>query len=103
MKNKILKLNLALLVLFGGSNLQATKMSNSVTHSIPWIETRLAYAMTVEELAEMYYGNSTETNIILSMNKAIHTNSGLLQKNMIVLVPVTRNFTDQPELLGWVQ
>lgn len=103
MKNKILKLNFGLLVLFGWSNLQATKMSKDITHSIPWIETRLAHAMTVEELAKLYYGSTTETKAILKMNKNINVNSGVLRKNMKVLIPVTSSFTDQPELLGWVQ
>lgn len=100
MKNGILKLGLTSLVLMGTTQLQASKMTGSITHSLPWIETRLAYSMTVEELAEMYYGNSEETNVILKMNKDI--NSGfVLSKNRMVLVPVTASFTDQPELLGW--
>lgn len=103
MKNNFLTLNVVILLVLGAIQLEARKMTRDITHSIPWIETRLSYAMTVEELAEMYYGNSTETGVILAMNESINTNGTMLRKNMTVLVPVTSTFTDQPELLGWVQ
>jgi phage tail protein X len=59
--------------------------------------------MTVEELAEMYYGDTTETNAILKINKLTNNGSVVLRKGMTLLIPVTTNFRDQPELLGWVQ
>lgn len=100
MKNGLLKLGLISLLLMGATQLQATKMSGVVTHSLPWIETRLPYSMSVNELAEMYYGNSEETDVILKMNEDID-GAFLLEKDRVVLVPVTASFTDQPELLGW--
>ena len=103
MKNGLLKLGFAFLILIGGTSLQATKMTSHITHGTPWIETRLSYAMTVQELAAKYYGNSEETNVILKMNRGIDNNGLILVKDMMVLIPVTHSFTDQPELLGWVQ
>ena len=103
MKSTLVKLTLATSLLIGYTQLQATKMTSHITHGIPWIETRLAYSMTVEELAEIYYGNSQEVNAILKMNQNINSNGEFLYKDMMVLVPVTNNFTDQPELLGWIQ
>jgi hypothetical protein len=102
MKNGLLKLGLISL-LMGMTQLHATKMTRNISHGIPWIETRLAYSMTVEELAEMYYGNSEETNVILKMNQLSENSSMIFGKDMTVLVPVTNSFIDQPELLGWVQ
>ena len=104
MKNRLLKLGFTLLICISTTSLQATKMSSPIiSHGIPWIETRLSYPMTLEELAEKYYGNSTETNVIVNKNKNIDNYTLSLPKDMIVLIPVTNSFTDQPELLGWVQ
>jgi len=74
-----------------------------VSHGTPWIETRLSYTMTLEELAEMYYGNSAERDVIINKNSDIDNSTFILEKDRIVLVPVTESFTDQPELLGWME
>ncbi|CAA6806305.1 MAG: Unknown protein, partial [uncultured Sulfurovum sp.] len=95
MKNKLLKLSLATLMLLGVNTLQATKMTSPITHGIPWIETRLPYSMTIQELAEIYYGDPMETQILLKMNKLQDNGNLVLYKNMKILVPVTRSFKDQ--------
>jgi len=104
MKNRFLKLGLTCLLGLSTTSLQATKMSGPiVSHGTPWIETRLSYTMTLEELAEMYYGNSSESEVIVQKNIDIDNNTLILEKDRIVLVPVTSSFTDQPELLGWME
>jgi len=104
MKNRILKLGLTCLLGLSTTSLQATKMSGPiVSHGTPWIETRLSYSMTLEELAEKYYGNSAESEVIVNKNKNIDNYTLSLPKDMIVLIPVTESFTDQPELLGWME
>ena len=103
MKHKLLKLSLATVMLLAVNTLQATKMTSPITHGTPWIETRLSYSMTIGELAERYYGDNTETNAILKMNKFKNTENMVLHRGMTVLLPITRNFREQPELLGWVE
>jgi len=104
MKKSILKLGLICLLGLSTTSLQATKMSGPIiSHGTPWIETRLSYPMTVDELAKMYYGNSAETEVIVQKNMDIDNYTLTLPKDMIVLIPVTNSFTDQPELLGWVE
>jgi len=104
MKNRFLKLGLTCLLGLSTTSLQATKMSGPIiSHGTPWIETRLSYSMTLEELAEKYYGNSAEVEVIINKNSDIDNNTLILEKDRIVLVPVTSSFTDQPEFLGWIE
>jgi len=104
MKNRLLTLGCTFLIVISTTSLQATKMSGPIiSHGTPWIETRLSYPMTVDELAKMYYGNSAETEVIVNKNKNIDNYTLTLPKDMIVLIPVTNSFTDQPELLGWAE
>ena len=104
MKNSVLKLGLTCLLGLTSTSLQATKMSGPIiSHGTPWIETRLSYAMTLSELAEMYYGNSAEAEVIVEKNIDIDKSTLILEKDRIVLIPVTESFTEQAELLGWVE
>jgi hypothetical protein len=105
MKNRLLKLSLGISLCMGSTSINAKllddKMTRHITHSIPWVEVRLAYSMTTKELAHMYYGNSQDARIILKANKYMRKDSSTLRKNMTVRIPVTSNFKDQPERLGW--
>ena len=103
MKTKLVKLTLGTSLLLGLTVVNAQKMNANIVHGTPWVETRLAYGMTVQELAEKYYGNSTEAIEIVKKNKRISNSATFLSKDMLVSIPVTRNFTDQPELLGWIE
>jgi hypothetical protein len=97
MTNKLFKLGMGISVLMGLSSVQA------LAESTPWINVRLPYSMTANDLANIYYGTSSEAHIIVKANRNISKSSGRLSKNTIVQIPVTASFTDQPERLGWVQ
>jgi len=105
MKKGFLKITIGLSLLMGVSTVNATEGASSqeVTHGTPWINVRLPYSMTVKELAGIYYGSSSEANVIVTANKGIRSRGATLSKNMTVRIPVTANFSDQPERLGWVQ
>ncbi|CAA6799570.1 MAG: Unknown protein [uncultured Sulfurovum sp.] len=103
MKKRLLKLTLGASLLMGSTLLNARKMDSNIVHGIPWVETRLSYAMTVTELAQKYYGNIAEVNEIMKLNKNISKPSMLLQKDMIVSIPMIHSFTEQPERLGWIR
>lgn len=102
MKKRLLKFTLSATLLMGLTVANAQKMDKHIVHGTPWVETRLPYAMTAMELAENYYGNSAEVTQIMKANKAISNASTLLPKEMLVRIPVTSSFTDQPERLGWI-
>jgi len=104
MKNKNLKMfvSTVLFVGFVGVEAQARKMTSPITHGKPWIETRLTYSITAEELAFKYYGNQEDVKEIIKANMMIRSGADLLRKDMIIHIPVTHNFKDQPERLGWV-
>jgi len=105
MKKGFFKIAMGISLLVGINTLNATEgvSTPEVTHGTPWINIRLPYSMTVKELAGIYYGSATEANTIVSANRGIRSKGATLRKNMIVRIPVTANFTDQPERLGWVQ
>lgn len=103
MKNRVLKLTIGASLLMGSTILQAQKMDSHIVHGIPWIETRLSYAMTVTELAEKYYRNVEEVKEIMKLNKHITHKGMLLPKDMIVSLPIIHSFIEQPERLGWVE
>jgi phage tail protein X len=104
MKKGFLKIAISLSLLMGMSTLNATEdTASEVTHGTPWINVRLPYSMTVKELAGIYYGSSSEANVIVKANRGIRSKGATLRKNMTVRIPVTANFSDQPERLGWVQ
>lgn len=105
MKNRLLKFSLGISLCMGATTINAKslgdKMTKHITHSIPWVEVRLAYSTTVKDLATRYYGNSEDARIIVRANKSIRKASTTLRKNMTVHIPVTSSFKDQPERLGW--
>jgi len=105
MKKGLLKITISISLLMGLSTLNATEGSliPEITHGTPWVNVRLPYSMTVKELAGIYYGSSSEANTIVLANKGIRSKGATLRKNMTVRIPVTANFTDQPERLGWVR
>jgi len=102
MKKRLLKLTLSATLLMGLTVASAQKMDGNIVNGTPWIETRLPYAMTVTELAQKYYGNIEQVSEIVKFNKSISDAGTLLYKDMLVNIPVTGSFTDQPERLGWV-
>jgi len=66
-----------------------------------WTTTRITYNITVEELAQRYYGNSKDYKLILKANKKILRGKHTVPKNTVIKIPITENFKDQPEHLGW--
>jgi len=66
-----------------------------------WTVTRLNYAITVEELAQRYYGNAKDYKYILEANKKILKGNHTVPKDTEIKIPITENFRDQPEKLGW--
>ena len=102
MKKGFFKVAMSLSLLMGMSTLNATE-GVEISQGIPWVNVRIPYSMTVKELAHLYYGSSEESKLIVTANKGINSRGTTLRKNMTVRVPVTANFTDQPERLGWVK
>jgi phage tail protein X len=66
-----------------------------------WTTTRITYDITVEELAERYYGDAKHYKLILKANKKILNGNHTVPKNTEIKIPITPNFKDQPEQLGW--
>ncbi|NOZ90684.1 MAG: hypothetical protein GXO60_05285 [Epsilonproteobacteria bacterium] len=66
-----------------------------------WTVTRVTYDITVEELAKRYYGNAKDYVYILEANKKILRGSHTVPKDTEIKIPITENFRDQPEQLGW--
>jgi hypothetical protein len=90
-----------LLLSFLGMEAQARKMTPPVVYGKPWIETRLTYSITASELAQKYYGNTEEVSELIKANKIIQNAADMLTKDMIIHIPITNNFKEQPEHLGW--
>ena len=98
MTNKLLKLGMGISLLITGiTTLHASE------EGTPWINVRLPYSMTANELANIYYGTSSDAHLIVKANRNISKSSRKIGKNSIVHIPVTADFKDQPERLGWVQ
>ncbi len=66
-----------------------------------WTTTRVTYDITVEELAQRYYGDKSDYKLILEANKKILGGSHIVPKNVEIKIPITPKFRDQPEKLGW--
>jgi len=66
-----------------------------------WTTTRITYDITVEELAQRYYGSSKDYKLILKANKKILRGRHTVPKNTEIKIPITEKFRDQPEQLGW--
>jgi hypothetical protein len=106
MKKSFLQIAMSLSLLMGITMLNATEElleGEVVSQGTPWVNVRLPYSLSVKELAELYYGSSSEADAIVRANRSIRSSSATLGKNMVVRIPITSNFTDQPERLGWRQ
>lgn len=109
MKSRISKLSIvsSLLLSMGlttvvmADNNNTTTALAKVSKSFPWINLTVPYATTVQELAGMYYSDENDYVIIYNANKDVIPKSLKLRKGMIIKIPVTDKFTDQPERLGW--
>ncbi len=88
----------AIYVLFLGTLLVA---NNKVVLPPSWTTTRITYNITVEELAQRYYGDSKDYKYILEANKNILRGNHTVPKNTEIKIPITSKFRDQPEQLGW--
>jgi len=75
--------------------------SSKVVLPSSWTTTRITYDITVEELAQRYYGNSKDYKLILKANKKILRGRHTVPKNTEIKIPITEKFRDQPEQLGW--
>ena len=101
MLNKILTFTLTLgtvSILFVGATAVAEE---KVILPPSWTTTRVTYNITVEELAERYYGDKSDYKLILKANKKILRGSHTVPKNTPIRIPITPKFRDQPEKLGW--
>jgi len=56
---------------------------------------------TLEDLASTYYGDVKEATLIYTANRGVIPVSKTLHKGMILKMPLTSKFRDQPEHLGW--
>jgi len=110
MKNKFLKLGLGVSLLMGmGLNtvavadeeVQGAVSSSEVVQGFTWVDVRLPANMTIQELAQMYYGDENEYPVIQKANPKVVGKKTHLSKGMTIKIPVTDKFTDQPERLGW--
>ncbi len=108
MKSRISKLTITSLLLFSMGLTTVVVADNNnrtapakVLKSLPWINLTVPYTTTVQELAGMYYSDENDYPIIYNANRGLISKSFKLRKGMIVKIPVTDKFTDQPELLGW--
>jgi|GEM_PF-5102777 len=98
MLKKAVKLCVASIILFSVTGLEA---GEKVVLPPSWTVTRLTYDVTVEELAQMYYGDAKDYVYILEANKDILNGSHLVKKDTKIKIPITPKFRDQPEKLGW--
>ncbi len=101
MLNKFLKFTLTLgtvSILFLGTTAVAEE---KVILPPSWTTTRITYDITVEELAQRYYGDKNDYKLILKANKNILRGSHIVPKNTPIRIPITPKFRDQPEKLGW--
>lgn len=94
-------LSALVLMIVMSMTLEARKITPPIVHGKPWIETRLTYSITALELAQKYYGNTAEVRELINANKHIISGNEMLTKDMIIKIPVTNNFKEQPERLGW--
>lgn len=101
-RNRTFGLNLAIstVIFLGATNFLVCDNSKVILPP-SWTVTRITYNITVEELAQRYYGNSKDYKYILEANKKILRGSHTVPKNTEVKIPITSNFRDQPERLGW--
>jgi len=56
---------------------------------------------TLEDLASTYYGDQGEALLIYNANRDIISENKVLRIGMILKLPITEKFIEQPEYLGW--
>jgi hypothetical protein len=98
MKRKLINLATAcsLMLGLGYTNLLMAK------EGLTWINITVKFNdTTLEDLASTYYADVKEADTIYNANKSIIGKSKKLHKNMVLKIPVTAKFKDQPEHLGW--
>jgi len=98
MKRKLINLATAcsLMLVLGSTNLLMA------SEGMTWVNITVKFNdTTLEDLASTYYADVKEADTIYNANKAIIGKDKRLQKNMILKIPVTEKFKDQPEHLGW--
>ncbi|MBU1668920.1 hypothetical protein KKC13_10925 [bacterium] len=110
-KQKLLKLSLGVsTILFLGMGQVSfangfvennTKLSETSKPVTAWITTRVPYDISAKELAQNYYGDENEYQLIVDANKGIIGKNLMFKKNTEVKIPITEKFKDQPEIIGW--
>jgi len=95
-----LKLGVSSMILLSTTNFLVAD-SSKVVLPPSWTTTRITYDITVEELAQRYYGDAKDYKYILEANKKILRGSHTVPKNTEIKIPITPKFRDQPEKLGW--
>jgi len=111
-KQKLLKLSLGVSTIlflgmsqlsfaneFGEKNIN--KLSETTSQVTSWITTRVPYDISARELAQKYYGDENDYQIIVNANKGIIGKNLMFKKNTEVKIPITEKFRDQPEKIGW--
>jgi phage tail protein X len=92
MGNTLRKIGLGLLLILSTSSLMAGT----------WINITVEFDdTTLEDLASTYYGDVTESETIYQANKEVIGKNRKLRAGMVLEIPVTEKFRDQPEHLGW--
>lgn len=77
-------------------------LSSSALMAGTWINITIeSNSVTLSDLASTYYGDASETEIIYNANKDVIAKNRKLQAGMVLEIPVTEKFRDQPEHLGW--
>jgi len=100
MLKKVLTLGVSSMILLSTTSFLVADNSKVILPP-SWTTTRITYNITVEELAKKYYGNAKDYKLILEANKKILKGSHTVPKNTEIKIPITENFRDQPEKLGW--
>lgn len=110
-QHKLLKLSIGLsaLLFLGTTSLsfanESVKTSRTLSETTKpvnsWITTKVTYDISAKELAQNYYGDENEYQVIVDANKGIIGKNLMFKKNTEVKIPVTEKFRDQPEKIGW--
>ena len=81
--------------------LDPTPIYIPTTKNISWVEIKVEYGYTIYELAQKYYGDKEEYKQIYAANRNIIGKNLKLKNGMVLKIPVTAKFEDQPQILGW--
>jgi hypothetical protein len=105
MKNKFLTWAMVGVLSFGlaitVSAEELTPPTGEMGKNLPWIDLTLPYTMTLQELAGMYYSDENDYTIIYDANRDVVPKTLQVEKGMLIKIPVTEKFEDQPLILGW--